>query len=678
MLYAYLRKLWQWARHSVWSFPAIVLIIFLLLTALGVSGSSIGYYHRLLHGTDDQNPGLIYGRPKSIRSDEFLIFSPNVALQAQTDYPAFNENVGSGREMVIIPEAPIRDWVGLFRPHTIAYFFLPFANAFAFSWWFGLLALVVASYFFFLRVLNHSKLLSILLSVSFALSPFILWWFQISLLLPLAYFFMAATLAIRILGDEKIKFTKSQRTSDIVHTAALAYVGASLGLLLYAPFLIPTVIVLAFFMTGYLIDGIKSGALKTIKLKKPALLITIAVLVALTAGVAFYFDRQEMIKTIMNSEYPGDRKTASGELPFSPLYRLFDGFLMPLLAKPPTGAFYTNQSEASNFILLLPFLLIPGILLQVYDRIKNKNINWTFLSVQMLSVLFILRITVPFGDSFYELLLLDRVPNNRLMIGVGLLGILQLAYLIKYIQNLRIPNRTQTIFAISFSALVLGWLLVFSKYFFSEYLNLSSTFLTIGLLSVLFTSIIGAFLYGKNALGASLLLILTLISGFRVMPLQKGQSFVEDSLIINKIREVSSPSQSWAVVDNFTFESFPIMAGRKLINGRHPYADLDFWKQVDTEQQLESIYNRQGHVIFVTNTSKPNEFFPAQFANIEGAMELVKGNVFKVKFECGDFVYRNIDFILTTHSLNLECVLPVDKVEYPKVTFYIYRIDKNK
>lgn len=650
--------------------------VFIVLTSLGISGTSLGYYHKLLHGSNANNPGLIYGSPKSIRSDEFLIFSPTTALQAQTGYPRFNESIGSGRDVSIIPEAPIKDWVGIFRPHNFGYFFLPFANAFAFSWWFGLLALVVSSYLFFMRILDKKKLLSILISTAFALSPFILWWYQVSVLMSLACFFMAALVIMRMVKSERVTWVKSQALSDALHVLALVYVGACMGLLLYVPFLIPIFIVLVFFFAGFIIDGIKSKDIKIADLKKASKLTGIAVILVVLVGVAFYFDRREMISTVMNSEYPGDRKTSSGELPFPPLYRLSESFLMPLLAKPPTGAFYTNQSEASNFILLLPFLLIPGVLIQIYDYVKRRNISWTLLSIQLLAVLFIARISLPFADNLYKILLLDRVPNNRLMIGLGLLGILQLVYLIKYIPKVKIPKGVQDKFALLFSVLTLCWLLVFSKYHFSEYLNLAHTWWLVSLLAALFASMIGAFLWGRKYLGATILLVFTLFSGFRVMPLQMGQNFIENERITNKIREVSSPSQSWAVVDNFTFESIPIMAGRKLINGRHPYADLQFWQQIDTEKKHEYIYNRQGHVVFVTNTTKPSVFLPSQFASINGDLELVKGNAFKVKFSCNEFTYKNIDFVLTTNQLELDCLDIVDNVEYPKATFFIYKINQ--
>ena len=260
------------------------------------------------------------------------------------------------------------------------------------------------------------------------------------------------------------------------------------------------------------------------------------------------------------------------------------------------------------------------------------------------------------------------------MAGVGLLGFLQLVILIKYLPKVKIPKRKWTIFILSFSILTLLWLAVFSKYIFYQYLSFDYSYLVVGSLAVFFTSILAAFLFKKTLLGAALFLAFTIASSFIILPLQKGLTFFEKSKIINKIEEVSSPSESWVVVDNYTFENLPLIAGRKQINGPQLYTDLKFWRQLDKNGQFEFVYNRQAHVLFVSNTAEPSSSFPSSFAKINKDMELVKGNVFKVKFACSDFVYNNVDFVLTTHKLNMGCTVPVDEVSYPKATFYIYKI----
>lgn len=659
---------------SAWAYPVILIMLFAIFVTFKINGSSTGIYHKNLFGNTTEDPGAVFGSPKSIRSDEYVTTTSWIALQAQTDFASFNKNINSGRELVINPDVPIKDWVAVFRPHTWAYFIAPFEYAFSFSWWFGLVLLMISSYFFVYRILQK-KNLAILLSLAFSISPFILWWYKSGLLLAISYFFIAAIILIRILNNEKVKHIKSQLASDIIYTICLAYIGTSFGLLLYAPFLIPISLVLFIFIIGYILDGLNAGKVQLKRIKTTILCISGSLLVLAIMGIVFYQDRQALIQAISGSVYPGERKISSGQLPFPPIYRFFDSFLMPLLPRPPSGQFYTNQSEASNFILLVPFLLIPGLILQAYDYVRHKKIYWPLLLIQLLSILFIARIAIPIGDGFFKFLLLDRVPNNRLIIGLGLAGFLQLIYLIKFMQKLKINKKFISILAVTTSIAVLILLIFFAKYVFDDFLVFRhSGTLILGVLSAFFTLIIFSFLIKKELLGAILLLLFTVFSSYNILPIQKGLDFHENSTIVNRIKETSLPSDSWVVVDNFAFETLPMIAGRKLISGPQPYTDLSFWRQIDTTGKYEDIYNRQAHAIFVSNTAEPNVFLPKDFSRIKNDLELEKGNVFKVRFFCDQFLYENIDMALSTNELDFPCLQKIDKISYPNADFFIYKI----
>lgn len=665
-----------WLKTSVYTFPLILLVILVLLTVFRINGSSTGIYYSLTNGPKTSGPQLLFGKPRPIRSDEWLTTSPLTALQAKTGFPQFNNDLGSGRDVVISPDAPTKNWVTIFRPQNWSFFLMPFEYAFAFRWWFGLFLLIVSAYFFLMRLLDKNKTLSILLSVAFGLSPFLLWWYQSDLFVTMAYSFMMMIIAIRIIGREKLPKLKSQRLANVFYALALGYIGTSFVLFLYAPFLISLFIVVAAFAVGYLLNELltKRSITRKQALRNVGWMLAPIIIIAPLVFL-FAVQNKDMIRAIADSKYPGQRVVHSGELPFSRIYRFSDGFVMPLLQHPPTGQLYANQSEAADFILLLPFLLIPGILLQVYDYRKNKRVDWLFLLIQLLAIVFILRITVPAGDVFYKLLLLNRVPNNRLMAGVGLLGFLQLVYFIKYSQAVKAPRRKVLIGAAAFSLLTLIWLVIFSGYIFHQYLVFKYNWLIVGCLILFFTAIIFAFLSRQKTLGAVLLLAFTLVSGYKILPIQRGLPFFEDSEVVNKIEQDSGPNDSWAVVDDFTFETLPWMAGRKMVSGPQIYPDLNFWRQLDKSGQFEDIYNREAHALFISDTAVPDAFLPKNFAEkMNQRLELVKGNVFKVRFTCSDFIYKNVNFVLTTHQLNLPCTVPVDQASYPKVTFYIYKI----
>lgn len=663
-------------RQSIYTFPLVVLAAFFVLTAMNINGSSIGTYHSIVYGTNTKDPDLLYGHPRNIRSDEYLAGTPLTTLQYKTGFPKFNKALGSGRNVALLPDVPTSNWTTLFRPQNWSFFVLPFEYAFAFRWWLGPVLVIIAAYFFCLRTLKDKKL-AILLSTAFGISPFLLWWYQSTLFIPMAYSFLLLLIGMRIIKQEKVPFLKSAAMANIFYVLALSYIGASFILFLYPPFLIPLLIVVTAFLVGYLLnERFTNRTVSTKSALRRLGLMLLPVLIIAPIIALFTLENIDIIHAVASSEYPGHRTVQSGGMPYSPLFPIFGSYLVPFLQSGVRAVhYYTNQSEASNFILLLPFLIIPGIYLQIDQYRKSKTINFVFLSIQLVAIMFLLRISVHFGDGFYNLMLLDKVPHNRLLAGVGLVGFLQLMYMYKLLPDLKIRAHLRSVLAIAYGVACLVILLLFAVYARSKYpLFLDDLRYPAIILAVAFTCILTVLLAKKYLLSAYLLLGFTCISSFAIIPLYRGLGFLKHSEIVKKIESVSGPTDHWAVVDNFTFENLPWAAGRGLINGVQIYSDIDFWRQLDTTGQFEHVYNRQAHALFVSNTVEPNKYFRGSFATISKDIEIVKGNVFKVKFACSKFIYNNVDYVLTTHKPGLPCLTLVDKVDYPELSFYIYKI----
>lgn len=654
-----LTRIFNWLKTSVWVFPLVLLAIVAILVLGKVHGSSIGVYYEYFYGDEVEDRDLLYGTPQTIRSDEWLLWTQFTMTQAETGFPAFNENLGSGRDLSMIPTAPFLDWLTVFRPQTWSFFVMPLNYAFSLQWWMMPFLLIVSSYFFFLRILSGKKFLSIILSLSFMLSPFIIWWWQAALFLPLAYAFFILILAMRIINQENIWRIKSRFINNLFYVLGLAYLCISLALILYAPFVISIAIVVAAFIIGY---GLQQLSAKKIKpknwYKRMALFIPVVILVAI-AGLGFAVDRKDMIQSISDSVYPGQRLTESGGL--NHLY-IVDGFLMPLLQDEERGGHYiTNQSHDSNFVLLLPFLLLPAFLLQLYEYRKRKRVDWLFLSINLCIVLFLIRAFVPLGDIFYKLLLLDRVPHERLLAGIGFVGIIQLVLFINKLQQLKLATRRLIKYALPYGLVCFFILLIIGAQVMEDYSRFLTDYGTFVPWAGFFIVILVAFLINKPRLGAVLLLSFTLLSVYKVMPLYRKLDIITKSEVINSIKEVSQPDDYWITVDSLLFENFPAIAGRGLVNGVQIYADVDYWHPIG-DGKYEDIYNRQAHAVFYTGP------------DMEEEMELKQQGYFQVAFSCSDFVRERAGFVLAPHPIDYPCLNLVKTVPYHHVGFHIYEI----
>lgn len=654
-------QLWQWLKTSVWAFPVVLFLVMLVLTGLRIHGSSVGMYHQILNGETVDDPNLLWGNPRPIRSDEWLSMTPVIASQVQNDFPRFNEDLGSGRDVSLQPELPYRDWTMFFRPQNLSFFVMPLEFAFAFKWWFLMYILVVSCYFFTLRIMKGKKLFAILFSIAMVLSPFLLWWHQTGVYATIAYGFMVAILGMRLITKETIPFLKNkpQYWSDILHMTGIAYIITCFGLILYPPFQIPIAIVVLFFMIGYLLEKLINKKIGWKILLRRVGFIAGGVVIAGIIGGVFILTRQEVIHAISNTVYPGSRVVSSGDLK---LIKVFDGFVMPQLQTSKGVHLPNNQSEASNFILLMPYLLVPAIALVVYQYKRTRKVDWVLVMITLCALMFLARVFIPFGDPFYKLLLLHKVPNIRLMIGIGFVGMLVTLLVFKRMNDLKANRGYLNLLAFTYGlACLMAVLWVGYHIFNSHPLFLNGNHLLLWGMAGTFVAIIVLLLAKRTMLAVTLLLLFSLGSTVRINPLYQGLGFVKDNTIVQQIRQISNPDDTWATVGTIQFDTLPLLADRQSLSGVQFYPDLNFWSKVDGPQH-EFMYNRQGHLLFVDDPAITEPF------------HLVQGNYLQVKFMCSDFIKKELDFVVATAPMNHACINLKSTVNYPKLTFYLYEI----
>jgi hypothetical protein len=646
--------------QNVWFFPAVLSLFLVLLTCLRISGSSIGIYNTTFYG-QSKDPALLLNGPESIRSDEWLVTTQLTMAQHAAGYPRVNPNIDSGRDMSVVGDAPYKDWSSLFRPQNLAFFVLPFENAYAFKWWLLLYLVITSCYFFTLRILPGKKLFAAIFGTAVGLSPFLFWWYQTGTLACIFYSLFILILVMRIINGEKIRFLGSvgARYSYLGYTIGLAYLVACFALILYPPFQIPIAIVTAFFGIGLFLDSYGS---KRVLLSRESMLklsvFLASIVMALVIVFVFFHTRQSVVSAITNTVYPGKRTVQTEG---SSGYEILSTFLQPQLQRLNRAAnYYTNQSEASNFILLLPFLFIPGCYLLYKEYRKDRRLNWPLLSIQLCIILFLAYLFVPAFKPLYRLFALDKVANVRLFIGLGLAGVIQMLLILKSLEVLKLPTKKLNIGAglyVLVCAITVAWVGLYARTKYPEFIR---SLLLIGSLGFLFCSIIFCFLSRRALLGSIIFLLFSIGCTYRIHPVYRGMGPLYNGDIIRVIDRVSKPGDSWAALDSLYYENFPAIANRDALSGVKPYPDVSFWRQVAGSKD-DYYYNRYAHVIF-------NEEIKSDFV-------LGSPDSFQVRFACTPFIKQNLDFALSTHQLNLPCTREVQEVHYPALTFYLYKVD---
>lgn len=646
-------------NNKVAIFPVILLLILLFMTSLQISGTSVGIYHEYFYGKDAKDPDLLFGKPQPIRSDEWLVNTQMILAQEQNNNQRINHTFNGDKDMSVFFDIPYVEWSALFKPQNFSFFVLPMENAFAFKWWFILFALMMAVYFFCLRLLPNKIWLAIAFSLTLAYSPYVFWWYLPGTIGCLAYGLFILLVGMSLLDRRKLTFFKkslSTRASVVIKTLMLIYLLVSFALLLYPPFQIPIALAVFFFMLGYFLKRFVGKPKKTMLYALTPFAVAIISTGALCG--AYIIDRAEIIETINNTAYPGKRVVTSGGYDAK---KLLVPYLQPQLQREGRSSGYgINQSESSSFILLPIFFIIPSIALLMWLYVKQKKFEWVLSSIIVCNLLFLAYLFIPNIDPLTHLFLLHLVPHDRVMIGFGFLAIILLIYMIKVASDAKLIMSKKILGSIVIYSLIFYCLMIWTGF---ETIKLYPDFISSKKLVLLLASVlmIGFVLLLANRprAGMTIIALFSLASVLYIHPLYRGLGVIYNNDVTKTIKDVSDSSSVWAAAQDIYIENFPQISGRAAITGVASYPNNSFWK-ANTDLKDDKIYNRYAHVFLSSNDSAP--------------LVLVAPDLFAVSASCTRKVSQKIDYIISTAPLIGTCHQLLKTLPYPQVTFYFYQV----
>ena len=635
-------------------FPIAIISLGLILSLLGISGSSVATYSAL---TGIPADGL-KGEPRPVRSDEWLVNTPFIIGQQKEGYPVINNKVGNGQDMSIVVDVPYVDWSIIFKPQNLFFFIAPFEIAFALKWWFLSVILCLSTYFFINSLFPKNKKKSALISIAFLFSPFIQWWYQSITILPIAYGFLIYIIIDKIITSDKYLALKS---------LALFYLLICFCLIMYPAFQISIALIISILVAIKIINEYKTNK-DNLLTKKRIITFFAPIVAALSVVVIFILQHLDAIKTSLSTIYPGARNITSGGLdPTRLLSWPFDF----LLLSDPNPILGTNASEASNF-LLIGLLCIPYAIYIAYKKKSNltKFEKYLIITLSVVTFLILFRMFIPIGSSLFGLLGLKSVPHTRLFIGLGIINVIIIALI--SLKNENKPIKESLIKSIP----------LFSLYFFvmfaiTSYVDNSLSLEAIGfkknvLISMLFASICTLICAYNNYLktaGLALFTIISLAYCLSVHPLQRN-------LIINNQNDfnqfVSTEEKNndlyWIANDKTYISSLLLSSGAEIKSGVNTYPQVDMWKEYFPND--EKIYNRFAHIRF----------------NVDGqfdspSLELIQSDSFMVKIDpCSPILEKmNIGYIVSEDYIDgiSDCFDTKKIIKYGQKDLIIYS-RKNK
>ncbi|KAB7790337.1 DUF7657 domain-containing protein [Bifidobacterium leontopitheci] len=612
-----------------------------LSVALNISGSSMGMWNYWLGG--DMSQGVVWGTPRPIRTDEYIVGTPFAFSQGYNHYGYFNPLFGNkSTDMFIIKDAPVWVLAELFRPFHWGYLLLGSARGLAFYWSARLVALFLASYQVLLMLTNNEKEtgaqhhgLCCLGASMIAFAPLIQWWFAVnSLPEMLIAVFTSVCCFDRYLADTRIK-------ARALYAAAILACAGMFILSLYPAWQIPLAYVLL-----ALIVGVVAKHWGAIHITKADIAIAAALVVAFAVIMTVsLIPSMETIMATLHTEYPGSRQSTGGGYRPVFFFSAIGTLMLPFREFVANSAVH-NATEAALFIDLFPM----GIALSLANMVKRKKID--VFSVALIAVVTMLGCFACIGFPLWlsKIMLLTPVTPNRIMVAFAICNILLLMRAAAY--RAWNPRMWQIIVI---AVIYAGISAVATRQAYPAYIGA----LTIGGCCVMSILFVCSFLAEHKAIRLSAGLIagvVLFISGMSVNPVQYSTDPITKQPVIEQVQALQSKYDGmWAASGERSpwIANLMVANGVKTFNSLQVVPDMVSWKRIDPTGQWKTAYNRFAYV----GMSIDDSAVEMPSARRMGPFELVSPD---------DFIFhptpRQLDDLGVKNVLATE---PLDSMHFP-------------
>ncbi len=589
-------------------------LLFLLLVACGIHGSSIGWSAQ--YWTPGQPySGYLFGIPKSfeknmspdeverarellmaksrwIRGDEIMVATPYALSQLSHNppFPVVNTNIGTGQNMLIPvqEEFPVLHVTALARPATWGYFFLGPQRGLAWYWWFQVFSCFTCLYLLLVVILRGHKGLAAFGAFWFCASAYIVGWS----VWPTHVTFFAALVCVSL-----YYLLASEKRSTQVICAILSGLGtAGFFMILYPPWQVSLGYLFFFLFLGLFIRDRLYLSFKSIS-RHRLLCITGACLLAAGLIASFVIACLPAFRIMAGTVYPGNRVSLGGDYTFALLFKGMYN-LITLYDAPP--AFLANESEAASFYHLFPAVIL-GILLSKQLLVKMGVFGWLLLFNLLVMLYFML---VGFPERLAKLTLLRYAVPHRMDLAVGAASIILCIYVLALISE---KAGTATGWWDKLRPVVVG--LIITVFFILHGLATVRASGTEGptVQWILISSLVAGFvsfslISGRKEIFCGVMGVVVVATGALFNPLSTNLSHIYRSELAQQVIRLNKQSPTrplWLCYGNIQPDILINALGGRALAGTHWPPQLSLWEKFDSQGVNKNAYNGLAQIALV-------------------------------------------------------------------------------
>ena len=555
---------YEWTKDSLFRYRwQIGFILVMFSTLLKLQGSSIGFLAEIISGSDTSR---LFGIPRFIRSDEYVVFTQMALSQVKSGFKWFSDIWGySASDMFMIYGQPVANIVSIFRPFSFPYLFLGAEYGLAFFWSSRLVVLLLVSFEFGRIFTKDDKGMSLSYAVLVAFSPVVQWWFSINGFVEMLIFGQAAVILTVLYFREKLL------TKKIIYILLMVICAGGYVLTLYPAWMIPLFFVFLVCEINVILDN--KG---NIHLGISDFVIFAAGIIILSAAMVYIFIKSsDTIFSIINTDYPGNQVFRGGSIgSLLTLVRCWTSWIWTFIN-------LENPCEIVDFISFFPL----GIILAAFALKKNRD-RW-IITLGILDLFLIIYQMFLLPDVIGTVTLLSH-SSPRIYNAVGLLNLIILFRALIITEQFRKPAKC------FFSAALL--VSVFSIYEIKDYTEPAMRWLII--LNAIFFAGLIAYSDRKyiKRLFIAATLIISFIGGVLVNPVNSGLDSIYGTALIKAVERINTDEGMWIVCDdNPSYSNLPTIIGAKTVNALATYPDNELWKKLGLEDKKKK-WNRYAHI----------------------------------------------------------------------------------
>ncbi|WP_116645205.1 hypothetical protein [Salinivibrio sp. HTSP] len=374
-------------------FDVFCLLLLIPIVIFALTPSSYGAALSLF-GFDGE--GLLAGTPRPIRTDEWTVWTPYIQMAVLNGFERFNEFSTYHHDLRGFNAVPLADWGLIFKPLMWPFWLLEPARAFALHHGLIIVSFLLGWKCLFKRLISdlnvdkahvswYAAAVSVLLFFT-GFSQF--WWTTLGPVLAISPWLLLLILRWQ---------------HHALHYALLFYVACVWLLSHTYP---PIIISIAYF--GVMLLFVHQW--RWWRVPKLQLVLTAVVCLAGVGVTLWYF--QDVISVMINTVYPGQRVSPGGQT--SGL--LWLSSLLPFIAHSRySDLLGLNICEVATAGSLLP-IIVASLVKPNPSAVGRRAI----MGATMLAIFCTLWMLTPVPAVIAKLLLLDKVPSNRLVFLLGL------------------------------------------------------------------------------------------------------------------------------------------------------------------------------------------------------------------------------------------------------------------